>query len=179
MIKPEIHLDNLDQNSHWLSKRYEIVIDKNVSPEEIWDYVYNPETWTASNSKEHLGLVFYNKHNRPETGAAFYQKETVSGVYADLRGHILYAQKPKVCVWTGLAEYRLMGVLPLSVPENGVIQIEEKACGSLLSHTVYLRIPNTLMGRLLFKLSDAFSRKKGFIPHTYKELEYFKSQLEK
>jgi hypothetical protein len=178
-MKPEIHPDNLNINSGWLTRRYEILIDKKVSPEEIWEYAYNPETWTASNPDENLGLVFYNRQNRPETGVAFYQKETVSGVYADLRGHILYAQKPRVCVWTGLAEYRFFGILPLSVPENGVIQIEKGEDGYILSHTVYLRMPNTIIGKLFFKLSEVFSSKKGFIPHTYKELEFFKANLEK
>lgn len=178
-MKPEIHPDNLNKNSGWLTRRYEILINKKVSPEEIWEYAYNPETWTASNLGEHLGLVFYNRQNRPETGVAFYQKETVSGVYADLLGHILYAEKPRVCVWTGLAEYRPFGILPLSVPENGVVQIEDGKDGYILSHTVYLRIPNTIIGKLFFKLSEVFSSKKGFIPHTYKELKYFKDQLEK
>lgn len=98
-MKPEIHKDNLNKNSRWLTRRYEILIDKKVTPEQIWEYAYNPKTWTQSNPDEHLGLVFYNNQNRPETGVAFYQKETVSGVYADLRGHILYAEKPNVCVF--------------------------------------------------------------------------------
>ena len=178
-MKPEIHRDNLNKNSRWLTRRYEILIDKKVTPEQIWEYAYNPETWTESNPDEHLGLIFYNKQNRPETGVAFYQKETVSGVYADLRGHILYAEKPRICVWTGLAEYRLFGIIPLSVPENGVIRIEKASGGSLLSHTVYIRMPDTIIGKLFFKLSEVFSNKTGFVPHTYKELEYFKSKLEK
>jgi len=175
-MRPEIHPDNLNNDSGWLTRRYEIIIK--CSPEKIWDYAYNPETWTASNPDEHLGLVFYNKQNRPETGVAFYQKETVSGVYADLRGHILYAERPNVCVWTGLAKYRIFGVIPLFVPENGVVIVEPADNGSLVSHTVYLRIPETIVGKLFLKLSELFSNKKGFIPHTYKELQYFKAHLE-
>ena len=146
---------------------------------DIWEYAYNPETWTASNPEEHMGLIFYNQENHPKAGVAFYQKETVSGVYADLRGHILFADKPNICVWTGLAEYRVCGILPLTVPENGVIQIEETPEGSLLSHTVYIRMPDTLMGKIFFKLSEFYSKKEGFMPHTYKELVFFKEKLEK
>jgi hypothetical protein len=177
MMKPEIHLDNLDKNSGWLTRRYEIEIE--ADPEKVWEYAYNPETWTASNPDEHLGLIFYNEQNRPVTGVAFYQKEKVSGVYADLHGHILYAEKPKICVWTGLAEYKLFGIVPLLVPENGVIKIEQQQNRSLLSHTVYIRLPNTIIGKIFLKLSEVFSSKKGFVPHTYKELEYFKANLEK
>ena len=97
-MKSEINSDNLNTKSGWLTRRYEILIDKRVSPEEIWDYAYNPKTWTASNPDEHLGLIFYNDKNRPETSVAFYQKETVAGVYADLKGHILFTEKPKICV---------------------------------------------------------------------------------
>lgn len=176
MMKPEIHSDNLDQNSWWLTKRYEIVI--RAEPGKIWEYAYDPKTWTASNPDEHLGLVFYNDTNRPETGVAFYQKETVSGVYADLRGHILYAEKPKVCAWTGLAEYKIFGLFRLSVPESGVVMIEPSTEGSMVSHTVYIRMPETILGKLFFKLSEMYSKKKDYVPHTFKELEYFKQHLE-
>lgn len=179
MMRPEIHPDNLNRKSGWLTRRYEILIDKKVAPDEIWEYAYNPKTWTASNPDEHLGLVFYNNQNRPETGVAFYQKETVAGVYADLKGHILYAEKPKVCVWTGLARYKIFRAIPLSVPENGVVSIEKTEQGTLLSHTVYLRIPDTLIGRLLLLISQWYSNRKGYIPHTYKELQFFKRNLEK
>jgi len=176
---PEIHPDNLNQNSGWLTRRYEILVKKNIAPKKIWEYAYNPATWTASNPDEHLGLVFYNKQNRPESGVAFYQRETVAGVYADLKGHILYAEKPKVCVWTGLANYKIFGFIPLSIPENGIVRIEETQQGHLLSHTVYLRIPDTIAGKLLLQISQWYSNKKGYVPHTYKELEFFKSNLEK
>jgi len=73
-MKPEIHPDNLNQNSGWLTRRDKILVNKRVTPKEIWEYAYNPATWTASNRDEHLGLVFYNKQNRPETGVAFYQR---------------------------------------------------------------------------------------------------------
>lgn len=178
-MKPEIHIDNLDKNSGWLTRRYEILIDKSVAPEEIWDFAYNPKTWTASNPNEHLGLVFYNKQNRPKTGVAFYQRETVSGVYTDLKGHILYAERPHVCVWTGLARYKIFGFLGLIVPENGTIRIESTAEGAIMSHTVYLRIPDTIIGKLFLQISQLYSSKKGFVPHTYKELQFFKKNLEK
>lgn len=176
-MRQEIHPDNQNKNSKWLTARYEIAIDN--TPEAIWNYAYNPETWTASNPDEHLGLVFYNKKNRPETGVAFYQKEKVAGVYADLRGHILYAKYPTICVWTGVAKYRIWGLLSLSVPENGVVSIEDSPQGSLLSHTVYLHIPNTIMGKIFMFLAERFADKKGYIPHTYKELLFFKEKLDR
>lgn len=175
-MRSELHPKNKDKNSGWLVRRYEIVI-KNT-PQAIWEYAYNPKTWTESNPDEHLGLVFYNEKNRPETGVAFSQKETVAGVYADLHGHILYAEYPNVCVWTGLAHYKLLGFIPLQVPENGVIRIEPTSEGSLLSHTVYLNIPNSILGKAFLFLANHFAGKKGYIPHTYKELLFFKEKLD-
>jgi len=44
---------------------------------------------------------------------------------------------------------------------------------------VYLHIPNSILGRLLLFLSARFAKRRGYIPHTFKELLYFKRQLEK
>jgi hypothetical protein len=175
-MRPEIHKDHRDPNSRWLTARYEIVIRRNA--DDIWEYIYDPKTWTASNPNEHMGLVFYNDRNRPETGVAFYQKESVSGVYADLRGHILYAERPGVCVWNGVARYRLFGFVPFTIPEAGVIKLEKADGGTLMSHTVYLHISNTIGGRMLFRIARRFSRQPGYIPHTYKELLFFTRELE-
>lgn len=176
-MRGEVDPKNQDKNSKWLTARYDIAIDN--TPEAIWNFAYDPKTWTASNPDEHLGLVFYNQGNRPETGIAFHQKEKVAGVYADLYGHILYAEYPKICVWTGLALYRIFGFIPLSVPENGVVRIETLPQGSLLSHTVYLHIPDSIIGKVFIFLAKLYSNKKGFIPHTYKELLFFKEKLDR
>ncbi|MCG2735144.1 MAG: hypothetical protein Q8M95_05305 [Candidatus Methanoperedens sp.] len=47
--------------------------------------------------------------NRPKTGATFHQKETVAGLFADLRGHFLYVEKPRITVWRGIATYKVLG----------------------------------------------------------------------
>jgi hypothetical protein len=129
-MKPEIHPDHLDRHSGWLVARYEIVIER--EPQAIWQYVHDPRTWTASNPDEHMGLVFYNDENRPKTGAPFYQTESVSGVRADLRGHILYADPPRVCIWNGVARYRLWGVIPFAVPEAGVVRQDPVTRGDVV-----------------------------------------------
>jgi len=93
-MRPEIHRDHLDENSGWLTARYEIVIER--KPEDVWEYAYNLRPGRPPTPDEHMGLVFYNNENRPRTGTAFYQKESVSGVAADLRGHILFAGPPNI-----------------------------------------------------------------------------------
>lgn len=176
-MRPEIHPDNLDKRSGWLMARYEIVIKRDA--DAVWKYIYDPKTWTASNPDEHRGLVFFNDENRPKTGVGFHQKESVAGVPADLYGNILLAEPPNVCVWSGVARYRLFGFIPFSVPEAGVVRQEKAAGGVLLSHTVFLNIPGTPFGSLLFSISRRFSQRPGYLPHTFKELLYFKRQLEK
>ena len=176
-MRPEFHRDHLDGHSGWLTARYEIVIKRDA--ESIWEYIYDPKTWTASNPDEHMGLLFYNEEDRPKTAVAFHQKESVAGVPADLRGHILFAKRPDICVWNGVARYRLFGFVPFFVPEAGVLRQENADGGTLLSHTVYLHIPNSILGRLLLFLSARFAKRRGYIPHTFKELLYFKRQLEK
>jgi hypothetical protein len=154
------------------------VVIKN-SADAIWDYVYNPENWTASNADEHLGLVFFNRENRPATGVAFHQKEKVAGVLADLRGHILYVEQARFCIWTGVARYKLFGFLPLSVPENGVVRLEPSDEGTRMSHTVFVRVPDTLLGKLFLFFVKRYEEKPGFVPHAYKELLYFKEKLDR
>lgn len=66
------------------------------TPEAIWEYAYDPDNWTASNPEDHRGLTFFNASNRTETGVAFHQKEYVARFYADLRGQILWAERPRV-----------------------------------------------------------------------------------
>ncbi len=176
-MKPTIPQAQIDPNSKFAIGHYEVII-KNT-PEEIWEYAYNPTTWTASNEGEHLGLVFYNKANRPETGVAFYQKERVAGVYSDLRGHILWAEKPKICIWFGVGRYKLFGFIPLDMPVSGVLELKPISEGTRMSHTLYGRYPDTFFGRLLFSIARRYSKKEGYIPHAYKELLYFKEKLDR
>ena len=107
---------------------------RNVAADAIWEFAYNPVNWTASNPQEHRGLAFHNKHNRPETGATFVQKEYVAGLYADLRGQVLYAERPRVCAWTGVATYKLYGI-SARIPEGGLVKLVDTeggitGCGS-------------------------------------------------
>ncbi len=175
-MKPTIPQGHIDPNSKFAIGRYEIVI--NNTPEAIWEYAYNPLTWTASNADEHLGLLFYNKSDRPETGIAFYQKEKVAGVYSDLRGHILWAEKPKICIWFGVGKYKLFGFIPLDMPVSGVLELKPTSGGTRMSHTLYGRYPDTFLGRLFFAIAMRTSKKEGHIPHAYKELLYFKEKLD-
>lgn len=175
-MKSGIPKAKIDRNSKFITARYEVTI-KN-KPEVIWEYAYNPVTWTASNVKEHLGLVFYNNLNRPKTGTAFYQKETVAGVYSDLRGHIIYAERPKVCIWIGVGRYKLFGFIPMDMPVSGSLELKPTKDGTRISHSLYARYPNTLFGRIFFYISKRYSEKADYIPHAYKELLYFKEKLD-
>lgn len=161
-----------------ITKNAEIHIDS--TPTEIWKYAHDPANWTASNPKEHLGLRFLNKKNRPEEGVAFHQKETVAGLYADLRGHILYVDYPNVLVWRGVARYKLfLGIIRVRIPEGGVLRIKVESDGSLVSHKVYMDFPDTLFGKLLYWLfTTILEGEKAVFDHTYRELEFFKKQLE-
>jgi hypothetical protein len=117
-------------------------------PDAIWEYAYNPENWTASNPQEHRGLRFFNSSNRPETGVEFHQKELIAGFFADLRGQILWAERPHVCVWTGVATYKILGgLLRPKIPEGGVVRIEKSGDGAVLSHDVFMDFPASPMGQ--------------------------------
>lgn len=161
-----------------LTKHTKITIDS--SPEEIWDYAHSPDNWTASNPEEHLGLEFFNKENRPDTGTRFRQQETVAGFYADLRGHILYVEKPKVLVWRGVATYKILGgLLRPRIPEGGVVKLEKARGGYTISHDVYMDFPDTISGKILYWFfTKIYKGEEAVYNHTFKELEFFKRQLE-
>ncbi len=163
----------------YLTAETKIII--NSTPEAAWDFASNPANWTASNPEEHFGLTYYNsKDNRPATGVEFLQRESVAGVYADLRGRFLYVERPRIAVWTGTAVYRLLGgVVRIRIPEGGVVRAERTEAGVRLSHDVYMDFPSSAWGRLLaWIFRSVLKGPHAVYNHTYKELLFFKKQLE-
>jgi hypothetical protein len=156
----------------------EIII--NNTPEAIWDYASNPDNWTASNPDEHFGLTYNSKDNRPATGVEFLQQESVAGVYADLRGRFLYVDKPRIAVWTGTAVYRILaGLVRIRIPEGGVVKAERSPTGTRLSHDVYMDFPNSLWGKMLVWIfRNILKGPQAVYDHAYKELLFFKKQLD-
>ncbi len=149
------------------------------SPEKIWDYAHDPVNWTASNPEEHLGLVFNSRDNRPHTEVTFHQKETVANFYADLKGQIMYADRPKVLVWTGVAVYPIL-FFKIRIPEGGLLTLEEKEDGTHLNHNVFMDFPDSVFGKVIhWFFVSVFKGEKAVYNHTYKELKFFKEQLEK
>jgi hypothetical protein len=123
----------------------ETAIVINGTPEAVWEYASDPSNWTASNPKEHFGLEYFDsKDNRPATGVEFYQRESVAGVYADLRGRFLHVDRPRIAVWAGTAVYRIFGgLIHIRIPEGGVVRAEQTQGGTRLSHDVYMDFPNS------------------------------------
>lgn len=158
----------------------ETAITINNTAEAIWDYASDPANWTASNPEEHFGLQYSSKDNRPCTGVEFRQKESVAGIYADLRGRFLYVEKPRIAVWAGTAVYRLLGgLVRIRIPEGGVVRTEGTAEGIRFSHDVYMDFPDSLWGKLLVLVfKDVFKGPDMVYNHTYKELVFFKERLE-
>jgi hypothetical protein len=163
----------------FITAETEIII--NSTPEAVWDYASDPANWTASNPEEHFGLTYHNsKDNRPATGVEFHQRESVAGVYADLRGRFLYAERPRVAVWAGTAVYRLFGgFVRIRIPEGGVVRAKKTTEGVRLSHDVYMDFPNSAWGKLLaWMFRNVLKGPQAVYNHTYKELMFFKEQLE-
>lgn len=82
-------------------------ITVHADPNDLWEYAADPANWTASNPGEHYGLIYSCPENRPAQGVEFHQRERIAGVYADLRGRIVYMEKPNLTVWAGTATYKL------------------------------------------------------------------------
>ncbi len=153
----------------------------NNKPEIIWDFVSDPKNWTASNSLEHRGLKIFSKTGLPETGAALHQQEYVAGVFADLKGHFLYVDRPKVGVWTGIATYRLLaGLLKIRIPEGGTVTLTEVENGWEFAHDVFMDFSDSLFGKILYWcFIHLFKGQKAVFEHANREVIYFKAQLEK
>lgn len=121
-----------------LTQRVSAVIH-DISPERIWDFSSDRQNWTASNPVEHRGLERFSKNGLPETGAMFHQQEYVAGVFEDIRGHFLYVDRPRVCVWTGIAKYRLLGgLLETRIAEGGTATLTSAGNGWELAHDVFM-----------------------------------------
>lgn len=148
--------------------------------ENIAEYASNPDNWTASNPKEHLGLKFYNDRNRPETGVEFYQKEMVAGLYNDLKGHVQYVDFPATTVWRGLAKYKLLGPLfTFHLAEGGLVKIEENNGVSKMTHDYYTDFPDSVMGRIFHWYFTKKKVKEKLFAHGDNELKFFKKVLDR
>jgi len=162
-----------------IRQKVEITI-KNKT-EEIWNFAADPKNWTASNTLEHKGLKIFNKNNRPETGANFHQKELVAGIFADLKGHFLYVEKPKIVVWTGIAAYKLLGgLITIRIPEGGTATITQKNGSVRLAHDVFMNFPESIVGKIMYWcFINLLNGQKAVFDHANRELVYFKKQLDK
>jgi hypothetical protein len=151
-----------------------------ADPNDLWEYAADPANWTASNPKEHYGLIYFCPENRPAQGVEFHQRERVAGMYADLRGRIVYMEKPNLTVWAGTATYKLFwGLFQFRLPEGGVLKLERTESGTKASHNVYIDFPNSLWGRMLrWVFLNILNGQKAVYDHTYRELVYFKEKLE-
>lgn len=135
---------------------------------------------TASNPGEHFGLRYNSKDNRPDTGVEFHQKESVAGIHADLQGRFLYVERPRMAIWAGTAVYRLLGgLVRIRIPEGGVVRAERSAGATRLSHNVYMDFPDSTWGKMLVWIfKNVLKGAEAVYHHSYKELVFFKDQLE-
>lgn len=123
----------------------------------------------------------YTPDGKARRGAAFYQKESVAGIAADLHGRFLHFEKPKVAIWEGVATYKILGgIFRLNVMEGGTLRLEKDDQGIRMSHDMFMDFPDTLFGRLaLWIFKNILHGEKAVYNHGYKELAYFKKQLER
>lgn len=162
-----------------LTQRVSAVIRGN--PEKIWDFASDPKTWSASNKLEHRGLSIFSPSGLPETGAQFNQQEFVAGVFADLNGHFLFVDRPRVCVWTGIATYRLLGgLVKIRIAEGGTVMLTKADDGWEFSHDVFMDFSNSLRGKLLhWVFVHLLHGQKAVFEHANREVVYFKAELER
>lgn len=116
----------------YVTERAEILIE--ASPRLIWEYVTDPEHWTASNPEEHYGLEYDTPDNRPAEGVTFHQQEEVAEMFANLYGRFTYVDYPHVAVWAGSAYYPVLGGLfTVRIPEAGTLSLEVEDGGTRMS----------------------------------------------
>lgn len=151
-----------------------------AAPEAIWDFACAPENWTASNPTEHFGLRFDSPDNLPYAGVTFVQQESVAGLRAVLHGRFHYMDRPRLAFWTGTATYRLLGGLcTVRLPEGGVLSMVEGGDVVRVAHDVYIDFPESTFGRFcLWFFQRYLNGKQAVYDHTFRELRYFKEQLE-
>jgi hypothetical protein len=165
------------ESTMFITAETEITIQSTA--QAAWNYASAPENWTASNPEEHYGLQYNSPGNRPATGVTFHQQESVAGVYADLHGRFPYVDSPYTAVWAGIASYRLLGgLLRVRIPEGGVIRLEETEEGVHMSHDVYMQFPRSLWGRMWLWFFKQRNAAQAVYDHTYRELVFFREQLE-
>ena len=162
-----------------VTKRAEILIK--ADPEQIWDFVNDPAHWMASNPEEHFGTEFFTPDKKVRTGGQFYQRESVAGIRADMRGHFLHVGRPENVSWTGVAEYRpLGGFIKFRVPQSGIVRLEGCEDGVMMSHEMFIDFPDTWLGKLVAWYFKKFrDGEKRLHEHGEKELVYFKTEIER
>jgi hypothetical protein len=167
-----------------VNKRAEITI--NATAEEIWDFLNDKNVWFASNPEEHYATEFFTPEGKITSGATpggrFRQQESVAGLDADMKGHFLHVDLPKIAVWTGVATYSLAGgLLKLRVPQSGVVKVEksQEGRGMTLSHEMYMDFPDTLLGKIALWYFKKFrDGENALYQHGQREMVYFKTQIE-
>jgi hypothetical protein len=162
-----------------VTRRAEIIIK--ADPQQIWDFVNDPAQWMASNPEEHYGTEFLTPDKKVASGGRFYQRESVAGVRADMKGHFLHVDRPNSVSWTGVAEYRFLGGLfRFRVPQSGIVKLETRPDGVMASHEMFIDIPDTWLGKLVAQyLTKSRNVEKRLYEHGQKELVYFKTQIER
>lgn len=169
-----------DQEDRAVFLTVETSITIRATADAVWEFAYQPANWTASNPTEHFGLRFDSPDNLPDTGVTFVQHESVAGMRAALRGRFHYMDRPRLAFWTGTAAYRFLGgLLTIRLPEGGVLRLNEGPDGVELSHDVYIDFPDSWRGRLYRWVFERLRNGRQAVhDHTYRELRYFKEQLE-
>lgn len=162
-----------------VNRKAEILIK--ASPGQIWDFINDPAHWMASNPEEHYGTEFFTPDHKVVSGGSFYQRESVAGVRADMRGHFLHVNPPNDASWTGVAEYRLLlGLVKFRVPQSGIVKLEARDDGVMMSHDMFIDFPDTWLGRIVASyFSNSRKVEKQLYEHGQKELVYFKTEIER
>jgi len=162
-----------------VNRRAEILIEAN--PEQIWDFINDPEKWMASNPEEHYGSEFFTPDRKVAVGGRFHQRESVAGIRADMKGHFLHVARPNNVSWTGVAEYRLMrGLARFRVPQSGIVKLELREDGVMMSHDMFIDFPDTWLGKLVARyFTKSRDVEKRLYEHGQKELIYFKTEIER
>lgn len=80
--------------------------------------------------------------------------------------------------WRGIATYKIL-LFTVRIPEGGVVTLEKVESGTRLSHNVWMDFPDTLMGKIALWYFRRRNLEKAIYGHTFRELEFFKQQLEK